>query len=150
MSHISNTPLKAVIFAGALGLLAPLTACTQNTALADPAAAQTDFQVSYVDAKGARDILASNPQAVILDIRTAKEVSEGHIDGAVFADFYAADFDAQLTKLDRRVPYIVHCRSGGRSTKALTTLERLGFTNITHMDGGIRGWNSADLPLKTP
>jgi len=85
-----------------------------------------------------------------LDIRTPKETNRGHIEGAVFADFFENDFKENLSKLDKEKPYLITCGSGGRSTRALTTLEELSFTNITHLDGGMKDWNKADLPVKTP
>jgi len=55
-----------------------------------------------------------------------------------------------VLKLDKDAPYLITCGSGGRSTKALTTLEELGFTNVTHLDGGMKDWHKAELPVKTP
>jgi len=55
-----------------------------------------------------------------------------------------------VLKLDKDTPYLITCEGGGRSTKALTTLEELGFTNITHLDGGMKDWNKAELPVRTP
>ncbi|MEP3891113.1 MAG: rhodanese-like domain-containing protein [Hellea sp.] len=123
--------------------IAPVAASTNTQAA-------SEFQVNYVTALGAHALLAEKPESVVLDIRTPKEVAKGHIEGAVFADFYADDFAERLTRLDKETHYVVHCGSGGRSTKALSTLEELGFINITHMDGGLRDWNKANLPLTQP
>lgn len=154
MTHIFKSAPKSALMACMMGLLLSQTACSQAGRLETPAQSTqqnpAQFQVNYVDAKGAQAMLASKPDTVILDIRTPEETDTGYIDGAVFADFYDEGFAQHLSKMDRDTPYIVHCRSGGRSTKALTTLEELGFTNITHMDGGILGWNEAKLPLKQP
>ena len=139
-----------ILISIALGTTLVLTGCSNADQTESGATAEASWSVAHVDAKGASALLMSQPETIILDIRTPEEVEEGYIDGAVFADFSQADFEAQLTKLDPSAAYIVHCRSGGRSTKALTTLEKLGFTNITHMDGGIKGWTQAKLPLVTP
>lgn len=108
------------------------------------------FQVSHVDAQGASGLLTTKPNTVVIDIRTPGEIEEGYIAGAIFADFSEADFENQLSKLDRDASYIIHCKSGGRSTKALSTLNKLGFKNIIHMDGGLDDWKRAKLPLVTP
>lgn len=133
--------------AAALTLTACEQAKTETMPVQESAQMNSALKVAYVDAKGAYALLQAEPETIVLDIRTPKEIKKGHIEGAVFADFYAEDFEQQLTRLDRTTPYVIHCGSGGRSTKALTTLEELGFKNITHMDGGIKDWNSANLPL---
>jgi rhodanese-related sulfurtransferase len=35
---------------------------------------------------------------------------------------------------------ILYCASGGRSALAVESLRQLGYTNIAHLDGGIKGW----------
>ncbi|MSZ23021.1 MAG: rhodanese-like domain-containing protein, partial [Actinobacteria bacterium] len=52
---------------------------------------------------------------MILDVRTPEEIAEGHLEGAVFADFKSEDFRDKLQELDKAVDYVVHCRSGQRS-----------------------------------
>ena len=158
MRTLLNSPKKLVVSIGLISFAFLQASCAQSGA--DKALAQmankkiaqhaSKFQVNYVTALGAKTLLDRKAEIVVLDIRTPEEVAKGHIDRAVFADFYAEDFRQQLTKLDPSAHYIVHCRSGGRSTKALTTLKELGFTKITHMDGGLRDWNKADLPLTQP
>ena len=103
-------------------------------------------KITHVDALGSRDVLAADENVVILDIRTPKEFNAGHLKGAVNVDFYADDFEQQLSKLDKSTEYLLHCRSGGRSNRSLKTFKKLGFKHIIHMDGGIKAWNKAHLP----
>ena len=151
MTYRFNTTIKPILISCIAGAAFSLAACEQAKTETLPAQESSEMspalKVTYVDAKGAYALLKVKPETVVLDIRTPKEIKNGFIEGAVFADFYDTDFAQQLTKLDRDTPYVIHCGSGGRSTKALTTLEELGFTNITHMDGGMNDWQSANLPL---
>lgn len=80
---------------------------------------------------------------VILDVRTAKEYAQAHIPGAKLIDFLAADFKTALAKLDRTKIYLLHCRSGSRSSAAFATMKRLGFKSVYHLDGGIIAWKKA-------
>ncbi len=80
---------------------------------------------------------------VILDIRTPEEHAGSHIEGALLMDFLADDFKASLGKLDRKKAYLVHCRSGGRSSSAFALMKRLGFKSVYHLDGGIIAWKKA-------
>jgi len=87
---------------------------------------------------------------VILDVRTPAEFREGHIEGAVILDLSAADFEKRLSALDRGKTYLVYCRSGNRSLRAVQVMERLGFRSVYHMNQGILGWQQKRLPLSRP
>jgi len=153
MKHLTHKSLvlTAVCMTGlSLALVGCTQASTDKTSETVSETVPSQFKVNHVDAVGARALLEARPETVVLDIRTPKEIDKGYIEGAKFADFFEDNFSEKLSKLDRDASYIVHCAGGGRSTKALTTLEELGFKNITHMDGGIKGWTAADLPLSRP
>jgi rhodanese-related sulfurtransferase len=66
--------------------------------------------------------------ALILDVRTPDEIVEGHLEGALFVDFMADDFADKVVLLDKAADYVVHCRSGNRSGKAIIIMADLGFT----------------------
>ncbi len=117
---------------------------------AEPAtteAAETATKIDHVDAKGAAELLASESKPVVLDVRTPEEFGEGHIEGATMIDFKAPDFESKISELDRDQTYLVHCRSGSRSTNSLATFEKLGFKHIIHLDGGFNAWQEAGEPV---
>ncbi|MBK8092781.1 MAG: rhodanese-like domain-containing protein [Verrucomicrobiaceae bacterium] len=103
--------------------------------------------VKHVQAAEAAKLI-SDGKITVLDVRTADEFGEGHIKGAKNIDIFADDFAAQLGKLDKTKPVLVHCQSGGRSTRSLETFEQLGFKDVTHLDGGFAGWSKAGLPVE--
>jgi rhodanese-related sulfurtransferase len=84
---------------------------------------------------------------VVLDVRTPGEFSEGHLAGAVNVDLLAPDFAARLSAMDRGKSYLVYCRTGNRSTKAVHAMEQLGFRTVYHMRDGIVGWEKKGLAL---
>ena len=84
---------------------------------------------------------STNPQ--LLDVRTAEEYNGQHIEGAQNLDWNAANFEAQVQKLDPTKPVFVFCLSGGRSKKAAGKLAELGFKKIIELNGGILKWNAA-------
>jgi len=49
---------------------------------------------------------------------------------------------------DKNKRIILHCASGGRSALAVATLKQMGYTNIAHMDGGIKAWKEAGLSVQ--
>jgi phage shock protein E len=83
----------------------------------------------------------------LLDVRTEEEWNAGHLDGAVRIDRFADDFEAELKKLDKSKPVLVYCAAGGRSSDAYDMLVSLGFKQVLDLDGGMRGWRKAGLPV---
>lgn len=87
------------------------------------------------------------PGLVVLDVRTAGEFEAGHLEGAIQLDFHADDFEARVGALDRHVPYLLYCQSGGRSASTLATMRGLGFRQVYEIDGGYGAWTAAGLPV---
>lgn len=92
--------------------------------------------------------LVQEKKVTVLDIRTPEEFGEGHIAGAQNLDFLkSTEFEAKLKDLDKSKPYLVHCQSGGRSSRSLKVFKKLGFETIYHLDGGLGGWQAAGQPV---
>ncbi len=103
--------------------------------------------VRLVTAETGAEIAANPPDdLIVLDVRTAEEYAEGHIDGAFVIDFYRSDFADQIAALDPDRPYLLYCRSGNRSGETATLMADLGFGDVAEIDGGILAWNDAGLP----
>lgn len=161
---ITSRPLLAVALTTAIGL----TACggSESSTATDTDAAAESAEVSppvsatsgASDAAGIRVVtpeaaaatIADPPtDLVILDVRTQEEFDEGHIEGAVVLDFYRDDFAEELATFDPDVPYVLYCRSGNRSSGAREIMAELGFRSVEDIDGGIVGWQAANLPVVT-
>lgn len=82
--------------------------------------------------------LNQGEQVNLLDVREVDEVSEGHIAGITHIPLGLLEF--RMNELDKNKPYIVICRSGGRSGKAVQFLESHGY-DVTNMTGGMLDWN---------
>ena len=98
-------------------------------------------KIENIKAMEAAKMLEKNPDMMVLDIRTPEEFNSGHIPTSINIDYKAENFESELKKLDRSKSYLMHCRSGRRSTAALDTFRKLGFEHIIHIDDGILGWN---------
>lgn len=103
--------------------------------------------VKHVDAAGAAKLIAEG-KVTVVDVRTSEEFSEGHIKGAQNIDIMSKDFATKLGELDKTKPVLVHCQAGGRSTRSLPTFEKLGFTEIIHLDGGMNDWVKKGQPVQ--
>ena len=86
--------------------------------------------------------LIEEGDAIIIDVRTSQEFNSGHIIDATNIDFYSEDFTEKLKIVRKDVPIYVYCRSGGRSSSAANKMEKLGFTKVYNMIGGIGSWQS--------
>ena len=89
--------------------------------------------------------LATNTDAVILDVRTPEEFAEGHIPEAINCPL--STFAATSEILDKEKKVVVYCNSGGRSYGAYIKLMKLGYKNIAQAI--FADWNEAGLPVAT-
>lgn len=109
--------------------------------------AMAQQQPVNLNAQQAAQLLQTNKNVVVLDVRTPAEFREGHLKNAINVDYNAPDFEQQLARLDNQKPYLVHCAAGGRSTRSLPVLQKLGFRSVRHLDGGLNAWQQAGLPV---
>jgi len=97
-------------------------------------------EVREITVPEAKTILAEEPNAIILDVRTPEEFQEGHIENAILINFFDENFEEQVALLDKNKPVLIYCRSGNRSNKAGKILADLGFTEIYDIIEGYAGW----------
>jgi rhodanese-related sulfurtransferase len=89
----------------------------------------------------------SNTKLVILDVRSYQEFSDEHIENAENLDYNSQEFKIKVNDLDKNKKYLVYCHSGMRSSRAVKEMEKLGFTDIKNISGGISKWKGNGLPL---
>ena len=89
-------------------------------------------------------------QEIILDVRTAGELSEGMIAGAKHMDVLQADFRQKAATLDLSKPIYVYCKVGGRSSQAAQILRQMGATQVYNLEGGMTAWKAKQLPVTRP
>ena len=102
---------------------------------------------SSIDSKEAYRLIKADANIAILDVRTAKEFADGHVAGAVNIDVNQTDFAQKIDELDRSKTYIVYCRLGIRSRKAVGIMSAKGFKNLYNVSDGFLGWNKNGLPF---
>ncbi len=88
------------------------------------------------------------PGVQLLDVRTAKEFSTGHLPDALLADFTKKDeFFHRLESVDKTKPVYIYCLSGGRSTAAAKWMRENGYKEVIELDGGVMAWKQEGKPL---
>lgn len=86
--------------------------------------------------------LEKDDNAVILDVRTAEECSEGIIPGAINIDIFKGQgFVYEVDALEKTKNYYVYCKAGGRSSQACNIMNQLGFEKTFNLMGGFMEWN---------
>ena len=107
-------------------------------------------QANYkkTDVKGFAELM-NDTNVVVLDVRTADEFKDGHLEGAVNIDFKQGDFVEQaMERLPKDRTIAVYCRSGRRSAGAAQLLAKEGY-RVVNMKGGIIAWKEAKMPVTT-
>lgn len=89
----------------------------------------------------------TEPDVIILDVRTPEEFASGHIEGALNIDFNGGDFANEITRLNPSENYAIYCRSGSRSGQAASIMHKAGFHDVSNLNGGVIDWTNAGLPL---
>ena len=102
---------------------------------------------SHLSPSMATRLMNNHSDALILDIRTAADFKNGHINGA--KNIPLSDFASSVDKLaaDKDKPVLVYCNSGNTVTRAIKLLKKAGFVQVNNLDGGIAAWKEANMPL---
>lgn len=82
----------------------------------------------------------------IVDVRTPEEFAKGHIENAQNIDWNGNDFREKIAAFDKSKPIFIYCLSGGRSASAASNMQKIGFSNLYELKGGIMKWRGANLP----
>jgi rhodanese-related sulfurtransferase len=108
------------------------------------ACGQQNFE--NADVQGFAELIADT-NVVVLDVRTAAEFAEGHIQRAILIDQGQSDFveKAKATlPIDKTIA--IYCRSGRRSANAAGRLADVGYKCV-NLKGGIIAWQKANMPV---
>lgn len=108
------------------------------------ACGQQNFE--NADVAGFAELVADS-SVVVLDVRTASEYAEGHIEGSINIDQGQSDFMEKARAAlpaDRKIA--IYCRSGRRSANAAGRLADEGYLCV-NLKGGIIAWKESGKPV---
>jgi len=77
--------------------------------------------------------------ALLIDIRTPEEFSQGRLPGAINIDYYNQDFVSNIKNVIGNKTAFIYCRSGNRTSHAAYLLKNAGF-NVVEMEDGITSY----------
>jgi len=84
---------------------------------------------------------------VLVDVREESEYAKDHLPGAIHLGKGVIECDVEAKVPDTSTEMILYCGGGFRSALAADNLQKMGYTNVISMDGGIRGWREKAFPL---
>jgi rhodanese-related sulfurtransferase len=84
---------------------------------------------------------------LLVDVREESEFAKYHLPGAIHLGkgIIERDIEARVPALDTEM--VLYCGGGFRSALAADNLQKMGYTNVISMDGGIRDWREKGYPL---
>jgi len=85
---------------------------------------------------------------VLVDVREDNEYVRDHLPGAIHLGKGIIERDIEGKYPDLSTPLVLYCGGGFRSALAADSLQKMGYTNVLSMDGGIRGWRERAYPLE--
>ena len=85
----------------------------------------------------------------LIDVREHEEWTRGHLPGATHLCKGIIERDIESAIPEAGADIVLYCGGGFRSALAADNLQKMGYTNVTSMDGGIRVWREKGYPLTT-
>ena len=110
------------------------------------ASAQDTTGLSIYQAKFEK--LMKKKNTYVLDVRTPEEYKSGFIGNAInYNVMDSVAFVNTILSLDKNKKYLLYCKSGRRSGKALVMMKNMGFRKVHHLNRGVTEWKGE---LKKP
>jgi len=82
----------------------------------------------------------------LVDTREESEFAAGHVPGALHLSKGVIERDVEKKVPDKAAPLVLYCGGGFRSALAADNLQKMGYTNVISMDGGMRDWRAKKYP----
>ena len=105
------------------------------------------LKVKELTLEEARERLAKNPKAVLLDVREDSEWQQGHAAQARHLGKGVLERDLETMFPDPSAELIMYCGGGYRSVLTAEVAQRMGYRNVFSLRGGYKGLVQANWPL---
>lgn len=101
----------------------------------------TEFTVDQI-----RQRQLAGESFTLVDVREESEWQSGHVAGAIHLGkgIIERDIESRIPEKDEDI--VLYCGGGFRSALAADTLQKMGYTQVSSMDGGMREWRNSGYP----
>jgi rhodanese-related sulfurtransferase len=96
-----------------------------------------------------KERLEAEEEFTLVDVREESEWARGHLPRAVHLSKGVIERDVEERFPDKNAALVLYCGGGYRSALAADNLQKMGYRNVSSMDGGWRGWTEAGYPTET-
>lgn len=97
-------------------------------------------EVKAISVDEYKQMRADEVDHILLDVREQAEWDAGHIEDDLFIPRGLLEFKVADEITDKSTPIVVLCKVGGRAALAGQTLQIMGYTNVTYIDGGYEAY----------
>jgi rhodanese-related sulfurtransferase len=104
-------------------------------------------RVREVTVDEVKAMLDRGDQFLLIDVREESEFAKDHLPGAMHVGKGVIERDIEAKVPDTSAKLVLYCGGGFRSALAADNLQKMGYTNVISMDGGIRDWRVKQYPL---
>jgi rhodanese-related sulfurtransferase len=104
-------------------------------------------RVRETDVDTIKSRLDRGDKFLLIDVREESEWAKDHLPGAIHMGKGVIERDIEAKVPDLNAEMVLYCGGGFRSALAADNLQKMGYTNVISMDGGIRGWREKGYPL---
>jgi rhodanese-related sulfurtransferase len=111
-----------------------------------PAAADAKTRIREVTPAQAHE--EQSQGAVLIDVRESEEFAQGSAKGAIHLSKGLIELHIEQAVPDVSTHIICYCGGGMRSALAADNLQKMGYTNVASMSGGMKGWRNEGLPME--
>ena len=94
-----------------------------------------------------KDRLDRGDKFTLVDVREESEFAKDHLPGAIHLGKGVIERDIEARVPDPGTELVLYCGGGFRSALAADNLQKMGYTNVISMDGGVREWRDKKYPM---
>jgi rhodanese-related sulfurtransferase len=99
-----------------------------------------------ISARDAKELLDTNKNIYLLDVRTTQEYTQGRLAGSVLIPI--GEFERRVREVPKNKTIVVYCAVGSRSKSVAGFLAQQGYKEVYNMTDGIVGWYRNGFPIQ--
>lgn len=107
---------------------------------------ETKTRVKEISPEAVLKMLGEKKEFFFFDVREDREWLEGHAEGAMHMGRGIIERDIEKTVPEKDALIVLYCGGGFRSALAADNIQRMGYTNVLSMAGGMRSWREKHYP----